>query len=288
MFSSVLGDSDPASFAEATLNGWAPDGGMYWPTTIEPVPHETLVAWGGLSYPRLCEEVLKCFIPADCEDISRADLASIVSAAFGAFGTNSVLKVQPLQDGEGELHVVELWHGPTLAFKDLGMAVLGRVLRHLLYRRRERLMLLVGTSGDTGSSAMEAVRGLAGIDILVLYPLQGFSSISPVQEMQMTAVAEAASNVHLMGVEGSSDDLDVPLERLFCDRQFKATHRLGSVNSVNVVRLLVQVVPYFYTYCRLAPAADRVVHFPRRTALRFISSARVPPRSTAPQACRPC
>ena len=117
MFSSVLGGAEPASFAEATLNGWAPDGGMYWPTIIEPVTQETLVAWGGLSYPRLCEEVLKRFIPADDPDISPADLASIVSAAFDAFGSNSVLHVQPLGDGDGEagLHVVELWHGPTYA-----------------------------------------------------------------------------------------------------------------------------------------------------------------------------
>ena len=263
-FRSVLGGAEPAvPFSEAVLNGWAPDGGMYWPTAIEPVEPATLAGWASLSYPRLCEEVLKRFIRADDPDISRAELASIVSSAFDAFGSNSVLQLQPLTDGdgEGELHVVELWHGPTLAFKDLGMSVLGRVLRHLLRRRHERLMLLVGTSGDTGSSAMEAVRGLAGIDILVLYPLQGFSSISPVQEMQMTAVAEAASNVHLMGVEGGSDDLDVPLERLFCEHAFKAKHRLGSVNSVNVVRLLVQAVHYFYAYCRLAPAADRVVRF---------------------------
>ena len=115
MFSSVLGGAEPASFAEATLNGWAPDGGMYWPTTIEPVTQETLVAWGGLSYPQLCEEVLKRFIPADDPEISRADLANIVSAAFDAFGSNSVLKVQPL--GDSQLHVLELWHGPTLAFK---------------------------------------------------------------------------------------------------------------------------------------------------------------------------
>ena len=117
MFSSVLGGAEPASFAEAALNGWAPDGGMYWPMTIEPVTQATLVAWGGLSYPRLCEEVLKRFIPADDPDISPADLASIVSAAFDAFGSNSVLHVQPLGDGDGEakLHVVELWHGPTYA-----------------------------------------------------------------------------------------------------------------------------------------------------------------------------
>ena len=170
MFSSVLGGAEPASFADAALNGWAPDGGMYWPTTIDPVTPETLVAWGGLSYAQLCEEMLKRFIPAADPDISRAELTNIVSSAFDAFGCNSVVQVRPLH--EGGLRVVELWHGPTLAFKDLGMSVLGRVLRHLLRRRRESLMLLVGTSGDTGSSAMEAVRDLDGIDILVLYPLQ--------------------------------------------------------------------------------------------------------------------
>ena len=258
MFSSVLGGAEPASFAEATLNGWAPDGGMYWPTAIEPVGPATLAGWASLSYPRLCEEVLKRFIRADDPDISRADLASIVSSAFDAFGSNSVLQLQPLTDGdeEDELHVVELWHGPTLAFKDLGMAILGRVLSHLLRRRGRRLTLLVGTSGDTGSSAIEAVRGLPNLSIFVLYPLQGYASITPVQERQMTAIAEIEANVHVYGVEGSSDDLDVPMEACFADKQFKARHSLGSVNSVNVVRLIVQTVHYFYAYLRAAPPGD--------------------------------
>jgi len=251
-FVSVLGGAEPASFSEAVLNGWAPDGGMYWPAAVEPVSPRTLSAWESLSYPRLCEEVLKRFIAADDPDVTPLDLAGIVSAAFSSFGDAEVVSLRPLSD---ELHVAELWHGPTLAFKDLGMSVLGRTLSHLLRRRRQRLTLLVGTSGDTGSSAMEAVRGLEGIEILVLYPLQGCSSISPVQELQMTYVARAASNVHLIGVEGSSDDLDVPLERAFRDAAFKRAHRLGSVNSVNVVRLLVQVVHYFYAYLRL-PEGD--------------------------------
>ena len=169
-FRSVLGGAEAAvPFSEAVLNGWAPDGGMYWPTAIEPVEPATLAGWASLSYPRLCEEVLKRFIPADDPDITPTDLAGIVSTAFAAFGDAEVVSLRPLSDG---LHVAELWHGPTLAFKDLGMSVLGRVLSNLLLRRRERLTLLVGTSGDTGSSAMEAVRGLDGIDILVLYPLQ--------------------------------------------------------------------------------------------------------------------
>ena len=254
-FISVLGGAPEVPFSQAVLNGWAPDGGMYWPASVEAVSRATLASWAGLSYPRLCEEVLKRFIAADDPDISRAELAAITSAAFEAFGTTEIVKLRPLPTGsesKARMHVLELWHGPTLAFKDLGMSVLGRTLHHLLRKRRQRTTLLVGTSGDTGSSAMEAVRGLDGIEIVVLYPLQGFSSISPVQEMQMTAVAQAAPNVHLIGVEGSSDDLDRPMERCFRDSDFKARHQLGSVNSVNVVRLLVQTVHYFYAYCRIA------------------------------------
>ena len=141
------------------------------------------------------------------------------------------------------------------------MSVLGRTLSHLLARRRRRLTLLVGTSGDTGSSAIEAVRGQPGIEIVVLYPLQQFSSITPVQERQMTSVAEVAANVHVVGVEGTSDDLDVPMEACFRDAAFKARHQLGSVNSVNVVRLLVQTVHFFYAYLRREPAASQQVTF---------------------------
>jgi threonine synthase len=162
-------------------------GGMYWPAAVEPVSPRTLSAWESLSYPRLCEEVLKRFIAADDPDVTPLDLAGIVSAAFSSFGDAEVVSLRPLSD---ELHVAELWHGPTLAFKDLGMSVLGRTLSHLLRRRRQRLTLLVGTSGDTGSSAMEAVRGLEGIEILVLYPLQGCPSTSPaLQSMQSHAIS---------------------------------------------------------------------------------------------------
>ena len=108
------------------------------------------------------------------------DIDAIVSGALSVFGSANVVEIAKLSDPR--LHVAELWHGPTLAFKDLGMSVLGRTLSHLLARRRRRLTLLVGTSGDTGSSAIEAVRGLPNIHIVVLYPLQTFSSITPVQE----------------------------------------------------------------------------------------------------------
>eukprot|EP00947_MAST-08B_sp_MAST-8B-sp1_P003078 g3078.t1 len=171
------------TFEEAVLAGWAEDGGMILPETMPAVSEVTLRSW--------------------------------------------VLKMRPLGKEEAgvgpQLHVLELWHGPTLAFKDLGMQILVNLLKFFLGRRGERLTLLVGTSGDTGSSAIEAVRGSPLMDIVVLFPSGG--RISPVQERQMTSVAAVEPNVHCIGVEGTSDDLDVPMEDVFQDVRFKHAHR---------------------------------------------------------------
>ena len=289
-FRSVLcTDGREYSFEEAVLAGWADDGGMLLPTVIPTVDRPTLRRWAALSYPALCAEVLKLFVPPDAArgGIAHADLEAIVLGCFGRFGHRDVVTVRELvpaagagvaaatekeeEEEEGarrssspllargevrgaKLHVAELWHGPTLAFKDLGMSVLGALLNHLLLRRGARTTLLVGTSGDTGSSAIEAVRGLPAIQLVVLYPLGG--RCTAVQERQMTHAAAAARNVHLVGVEGSSDDLDVPMEACFRDLRFKRAQSLGSINSVNVARLLVQTVHFFYAYLRVNPAAD--------------------------------
>lgn len=210
--------STTSTLAEATLLGWAPDGGMFWPCTIPAMEQHTIRRLSRLSYQELCCHFLQLFTDELDPDLSHADLVPIVRGAFSAFGCAEVVRLNSLTsaaDPDEPVHIGELWHGPTLAFKDLGMTVLGRVLSHLLARRDDRITLLVGTSGDTGSSAMEAVRDLPRIELLVLYPLPQFSSITAVQERQMTSVAEAAENVHLIGVEGSSDDLDVPIEALF-------------------------------------------------------------------------
>ena len=164
MFTSVLGGPRQFSLAEAALAGWAPDGGMFWTSEIPRVSPSTLVAWAGLSYRSLCAAVLKLFVPAGDPDLSHAEIDAIVGSAFDSFGSPHVVEVRPLGPAdESLLFVAELWHGPTLAFKDLGMSVLGRTLSHLLQRRHERLTLLVGTSGDTGSSANETpMRRFAG------------------------------------------------------------------------------------------------------------------------------
>lgn len=260
-FRSVLAGDGAAvyGFGDAVLAGWAADGGMLWPRSVPRLGRAQLASWAALSYPELCARLLKLFVPADDPDVTHADLDALTASAFARFGSREVVELATLPSAGpsgSALHVAELWHGPTLAFKDLGMSVLGATLSHLLARRRARLTLLVGTSGDTGSSAIEATRGRDGIEIVVLYPLQGFSGVTPVQERQMTSVAEREANVHVIGVEGTSDDLDVPMEACFRDGPFKARHSLGSVNSVNVVRLLVQAVHFFYFYLKLSPAAD--------------------------------
>jgi threonine synthase len=264
-FASVLGGARRYSFGDAVLAGWAEDGGMLWPTCVPQLDRGQLRRWAKLAYPELCAEFLKLFLPTDDRDISHAELDSLIGGAFSSFGSREVVKVHPLPQrlapGARPLQVAELWHGPTLAFKDLGMSVLGRVLNHILTRRRQRMTLVVGTSGDTGSSAIEAVRGLPRIQIVVLYPLQKFSAITPVQERQMTSVAEVEPNVHVVGVEGSSDDLDVPMEACFRDAAFKTRHALGSVNSVNILRLLVQSVHFFYAYLRCDPNAASSAEF---------------------------
>lgn len=216
------------TFSEAALLGWAPDGGMFWPEPLPRLDCATLRAWALLPYAALCSELLKLFILGDPE-MSPAEVDEICTAAFAHFGSAATVEVKPLPvpsrvaGGGGvaaaaataacQWHVAELWHGPTLAFKDLGMAVLCRTLGYLLRQRKRTLTLLVGTSGDTGSAAMEAVRGMGDVlRLLVLYPLQGFSAITPTQEAQMASVPPTETHVHLVGVEGSSDDLDVPME----------------------------------------------------------------------------
>ena len=196
-----------------------------------------------------------------------------MSAALGggAFAVDGAVRMRPVAppqlDGDAStprvhstVHVLELFHGPTAAFKDLGLQVLARLLEMILRGRQRHLTVLVGTSGDTGSAAMEALAGLANVDCVVLYPV---GRTSRVQESQMLAAAgrEDAANLSLVAVEGTSDELDVPIKALFDDPEFRRVHDLGSVNSVNIVRLVVQTVHFFWAYLQLCPKADTEATF---------------------------
>ena len=206
---------------------------------------QRLESWRGLSYPDLAVELLRRF----SDDIPEADLEGIVARSYAhagngaGFDTPEVAPVVPL----GDLYLLELFHGPTLAFKDLALQLLGHLFDYELERSGETLNVLGATSGDTGSAAIAALRGKSNVRVFILFP-EGRTS--RLQELQMTTVPDA--NVHCVAVEGTFDDCQRIMKALFNDAAFKARWRLGAINSVNCVRLLAQVVYYFHAWLRLA------------------------------------
>jgi threonine synthase len=223
-------------FSDAALLGLAEDGGLLLPASYPDVSRH-LEEWAALPYPELAARVLEPFVdlPADV-------LRTIVCGACAAFRHPEVAPVVRV----GDLHVLELFHGPTLAFKDIALQFLGRLFERLLAERGRALNLLAATSGDTGSAAIHAVRGRRGMRIFVLYPR---GRISPVQELQMTTVPDA--NVHCLAVEGTFDDCQAVVKELLGDPAFRREAALGAVNSINWARLAPQVVYYFYSALRV-------------------------------------
>ncbi len=234
---STRGKTDSLSFQDAVLTGLAPDGGLLVPAQI-PDLSQDLDALGGLNFTALAKAVLSRFI----DDIAIADLNELVDAAYHAFADPEVVRLAYA----GEIPVLELFHGPTLAFKDVALQLLGQLFGYILKARGQRLNILGATSGDTGSAAIAGVRGRPAIDIFVMYP-QG--RISALQELQMTTVPD--NNVHCMAVEGSFDDCQRLMKQLFGDLDFKARYALGSINSVNWARVLAQIVYYGYASLKL-------------------------------------
>lgn len=241
------------TWEESIFAGWAEDGGMLLPEHIPKLSTAQLRSWASLSYPELVVEVLGLFIAE--KEIPKLDLRDIVHSSFKRFDIKNAVQIETVKASPDQtLHLLELWHGPTLAFKDLAMQVCVNMLSYFLRKRGKRMTLLVGTSGDTGSAAIEACRGLNNIQVVVLYP--SGNRISDTQRLMMTSVPDW--NIHCVGVEGSSDDLDVPLEAVFRDVKFCREHNVGSANSVNIGRLVTQTVHYIWAYLQVNPAADRV------------------------------
>ncbi|KAM3874192.1 threonine synthase-like 2 [Diretmus argenteus] len=229
-------------FRDVLFSGYAPDGGMFMPESLPVLSPDTLKGWRGLDYPKLVVEVASLFIPTEL--IPRDDLEALVSAALSGFSLPEVVRVSGLKDG---LSVLELFHGDTMAFKDLAMTCTVRFLDYFLQKESSRAVVLVGTSGDTGGSAIQSAKGLGGLDVVVIYPR---GRITPVQEQQMITCLE--DNVHVFAADGSSDDIDVPLRRLFADPELVKRHRLMSLNSVNWSRVMVQLAHFVYAYLQLS------------------------------------
>ncbi|MCF7837606.1 MAG: threonine synthase [Candidatus Marinimicrobia bacterium] len=231
VYGSTRGDCPPLTFQDTVLAGLAPDGGLLIPAAW-PDFSAQLKAWSQLSYEELAVAVCAPFV-----DFPPDALRASFAAAYRSFRQPEIAPVVTV----GPVRIVELFHGPTLAFKDVALQWLGRLFADVLERRDGRLNILAATSGDTGSAAIAGVRGLERVRIFVMHP---HGRTSPLQALQMTTVLD--DNVFNLAVEGTFDDCQGIMKRIFRDTVFKERHALGAVNSVNWARVLAQIVYYFY------------------------------------------
>lgn len=230
---STRGGIEPVPFTKAVMMGLATDGGLLLPRTIPRIGSETYGEWKGLSYQELAFEVMSRFI----DDIPESDLRDLIDRSYASFDSE---KVVPLMH-QGALHIMELFHGPTLAFKDIALQFLGNVFEYLLEKNDSVMNILGATSGDTGSAAIYGVRGKERINIFILHP---HGRVSAVQEKQMTTVTD--SNVFNIAIRGTFDDGQAIVKSIFNDLDFKEAQHLGAINSINWARVLAQVVYYVY------------------------------------------
>ncbi|XP_046562759.1 threonine synthase-like 2 isoform X1 [Haliotis rubra] len=244
-FASTRGGARGLTFEEALYSGYAADGGILLPESVPQISTDTLKSWAGLSYVQLVKKIIPYFVG---EEIPLEDLSELVDKAFSRFSHPDII---PIKKFPGGLNVMEMCHGATFAFKDLALSCLGQFFDYFLNKRKKHLTVLTATSGDTGSAAIEAVRGMTWVDIIVLLPR---GRTSRFQELQMTTVIE--DNVHVYRIDGTSDDGDIPIKECFADAAFVKKHNLCSINSINFARIMVQVVHYFYAYLQMRPACD--------------------------------
>ncbi len=244
---STRGKAPNLSFEEVVLAGLASDGGLYVPETLPQVSTQTMAGWAKLSYEELAFEVMHPFVDGALGD---DELKSIINDAYATFRHEAVVPLK--QIGKDEW-LLELFHGPTLAFKDFALQFLGRVVDSLLTKRGEKGIVLGATSGDTGSAAIAGFRGREHMDIFILYP---HGRVSEVQRRQMTTVGD--DNVHCVALHGTFDDCQDAVKQIFSDAEFRKQHRLLAVNSINWARILAQVVYYFYAALRLGAPAKQV------------------------------
>ena len=237
-YMSTRGGVRGLSFKDAVMMGLADDGGLLIPESLPDV-RSRIDSWRGLGYIAFAKQVLRLFV----DDIEPAILDRLVEQAYATFAEKDVVRLVEA----GDVSVLELFHGPTLAFKDVALQLLGGLFAHILDERGGHLNIIGATSGDTGSAAIAGVSGRSGVDIFILFPL---GRVSPLQELQMTTVPDA--NVHCIAVEGSFDDCQSIVKTVFGDLDFKQAHALGAVNSVNWARVLAQVVYYGYASLKFA------------------------------------
>jgi threonine synthase len=245
---STRGQIAPVSFKDAVMMGLATDGGLLLPGEFPVIDRQTLESWRPLSYQELAFQVISRY----ADDLPAVDLRQLIDRSYANF---THPQITPLVKENG-VHILELFHGPTLAFKDVALQFLGNLFEYLLKERGEKMNIVGATSGDTGSAAIYGVRGKENINIFILHP---HLKTSPVQALQMTTVTDP--NVFNLAVRGTFDDCQNIVKQLFNDIPFKEKYFLGAVNSINWARVLAQVVYYFYAWLRVTDEGPTEVIF---------------------------
>ena len=238
-FISTRGLSPALGFSDAVATGLAPDGGLYLPESLPRFTAADLARFASLSYAELCFE----FISRFATDIPADTLRSLVAKSYTTFSHPDIAPIVKLDD---RTYVLELFHGPTLAFKDFALQLLGNLYGNQCAVRGQSINVLGATSGDTGSAAIHGLLGKPGTAIFILYP---DGRTSPLQERQMACTG--AANVHALAISGTFDDAQAALKELFADQEFRTRHRLSAVNSINLARILAQCVYYLWAWLRL-------------------------------------
>ncbi|WP_299647747.1 threonine synthase [uncultured Jannaschia sp.] len=246
---STRGQAPVLGFEDTMLTGLARDGGLYVPETVPVLSPADIAGLAGLPYGEVAVRIMAPFV-ADAFD--EATFAGMVERAYAGFGHDARAPLKQLGPNH---HLLELFHGPTLAFKDFAMQLIGQMFEHTLNKRGERVAIVGATSGDTGSAAIEAFRGLDTVDVFILYP---HGRVSEVQRRQMTTPSEA--NVHALALAGHFDDCQARLKEMFNDFAFRDRVGLAGVNSINFARVLAQVV-YYFTAATALGAPHREVSF---------------------------
>ncbi len=249
---STRGGGQPQTFEQVLLSGLAPDGGLYVPEKFPEIDLNTL---RGKSYIEIAETVMFPFVDGS---ITREDFRNIIAQTYSSeiFRDKDVTPLTSLNGYEnGNIHIMEQFHGPTIAFKDVALQLLGRLFDHVLTKRGENVTIVGATSGDTGSAAIEGCKSCDNINIFILHPK---GRVSDVQRKQMTTID--APNVHNIAINGTFDDCQNMVKAMFNDKEFRNTVNLSAVNSINWARIMAQIVYYFATSIKLG-APDKEVSF---------------------------
>lgn len=244
-YTSTRGNVSKIGFIDTVLMGLATDGGLLVPEKVPQIPVEKLQEMSQLTYDELAYEIISYYVDGE---IPENELKELIKKSYGTFRHPEVTPVQRIKDN---MYVLELFHGPTFAFKDVALQFLGNLYSYIAKKKDVTINIVGATSGDTGASAIEGVRGKEGIRICILHP---HGKVSKVQELQMTTVHD--ESVLNLAIEGTFDDGQRIIKELFADLEFKNKYHLRAINSINFARILAQTVYYFYAYFQVAKEKD--------------------------------